>query len=583
MKQIESKQTRFGKLGFWAARFRFDRCCPYLLAFALLVLLWLPFPAFAAQPDRIPLSLELLQQRLKAPVKNEGVLTIDLRRLVIDLRSEAFRDQFYREVKAQLQRPGLPVGLDLSYSLIQGDFSGNHLGLRTPLYGEALSPIFTPTEQAQLNRDRRRLFQLNRLSRSLLSNELAIKDLQLMVFRGPLNLAQTRFLGRVDLSNTFFLGTVEAQGVDFTQAIDSSQTRFSQPVSFTGSLFEQGADFRNSIFFSKVSFSQTNFSQVANFQASEFQGTANFSRVVFQKNANFNRAQWQSNVDFAQSQWQNQAIFIRNQFNQALFLTEASFENIATFRESQFNRPVNLRGVTVLDQLDFSDTQFAKTASLNIPELKFDPKTARILGDPGQISRVLSVPSLRGNEILLRNLVRNFRQLEQIGDANQVEYLAQKLRLQDIRQQLLSTNINRAPLPQLTQIGFTAEQATAIAKVRTEQPFRSLTDLMSRNIIDLATYIKVRNRITASDQSSLWGEGLQIVQGLGINLLLVLTRFGSSFWLIFGIGLAIVLDCRSLAQTSTHASFARSGRNRLDSQQFWLAVPGGVDYDLSGF
>ncbi|MBW4551187.1 MAG: pentapeptide repeat-containing protein [Aphanocapsa sp. GSE-SYN-MK-11-07L] len=528
-----------------AAGFPVHRYLWQLILIIWALSLWLlPMPALAAeaQPNRLPLTVELLQQRLKAPVNNEGVPTIDLRRFVIDLRPEnaSFRDQFYREVKAQLQRPGLPVGLDLSYSLIQGDFSGNQLGLRTPLYGQALSPIFTPTEQAQLNRDRRRLFQLNRLSRSLLSNELAIKDLQLMVFRGPLSLAQTRFLGRVDLSSTFFLGTVEAQGVDFTQAIDGSQTRFSQPVSFTGSLFEQGADFRSSIFFAKASFSQTNFGQTANFQGSEFQGTANFSRVVFQKNANFSRVQWQGNTDFAQSQWQNQAIFIRDQFNQAFFLTEADFQNIATFRESQFNRPVNLRGATVLDQLDFSDTQFAKTASLNIPELKFDPKTARILGDPGQISRVLSVPTLRGNEILLRNLVRNFRQLEQIGDANQIEYLAQKLRLRDIRQQLFSTNINRATLPQLAKIGFTPEQAATIAKVRTEQPFRSLTDLMSRNIIDLATYIKVRNRITAGELSSLWGEGLQILQGLGISLLLVLTRFGSSFWLIFGIGLVAI-------------------------------------------
>ncbi len=543
MKQTEGRRIRF-KLK--TARFPVYRCLWGLVLSIWTLSFWLlptlPVSAAEVQPNRLPLTGELLQQRLKAPVNNEGVPTVDLRRFVIDLRPEnaSFRDQFYREVKAQLQRPGLPVGLDLGYSLILGDFSGNQLGLRTPLYGEALSPIFTPTEQAQLNRDRRRLFQLNRLSRSLLSNELAIKDLQLMVFRGPLSLAQTRFLGRVDLSNTFFLGSVEAQGVDFTQAIDGSQTRFSQPVSFTGSLFEQGADFRNSIFFAKVSFSQTNFSQTANFQASEFQGTSNFSRVVFQKNANFSRVQWQGNADFAQSQWQNQAIFIRDQFNQALFLTEADFENIATFRESQFNRPVNLRGATVLDQLDFSDTQFAKAANLNIPELKFDPKTARILGDPGQISRVLSVPTLRGNEILLRNLVRNFRQLEQIGDANQIEYLAQKLRLRDIRQQLFSTNINRATLPQLAKIGFTAEQAATIAKVRTEQPFRNLTDLMSRNIIDLATYIKVRNRITAGELSSLWGDALQILQGLGISLLLVLTRFGSSFWLIFGIGLVAI-------------------------------------------
>jgi hypothetical protein len=514
---------------------------------AVILLGWLllcPLPAWGVtvQPDRVPLTLELLQQRLKNPINNEGILTLDLRQLVIDLRPEnaAFRDQFFRTLQAQLQRPGTPVGLDLSYSLIEGDFGGRQLGLRTPLYGESLSPIFNPTEQAQLDRDRRRLFQLNRLSRSLLSNELGLQDLQLMVFRGPLTLVKTRFLGRVDFSNTFFLGSVEAQGVDFVEGVDGSQTRFSQPVSFAGGRFEQGAEFRNSIFFAKVNFSQSNFGATANFSTSEFEGTANFNRAVFQNNGNFNRVQWQGNADFAQSRWQGQAIFTRNQFNQALFLTEASLEQTANFRESQFNRPVNLRGASILDQADFSDTQFAKTASLNIPELKFDPKTASILGDPGQIGRVISVPILRGNEILLRNLVRNFRQLEQIGDANQVEYLAQKLRLQDIRQQLFSTNINRASPQHLARAGFTAEQAQKISQMRSSQPFRNLTDLMSRNIIDLATYIKVRNHVTAGESSSLWGYGLLVSQGLGITLLLVLTGFGSSFWLIFGIGLLAI-------------------------------------------
>lgn len=542
--QIPADKTGIlgGMLGFAARPSTWYRYLWAVILFAWVLLSPLPVWGVTVQPDRVPLSLELLQQRLKNPINNDGILTLDLRRLVIDLRPEnaAFRDQFYRGVQAQLQRPGAPVGLDLSFSLIEGDFSGNQLGLRTPLYGDALSPIFSPTEQAQLNRDRRRLFQLNRLSRSLLSNELAMQDLQLMVFRGPLSLGQTRFLGRVDFSNTFFLGAVQAQGVDFTQGVDGSQTRFSQPVSFTGGRFERGAEFRNSMFFAKANFSQTNFGETANFQTSEFQGTANFNRAVFQKNGNFNRVQWQGNADFAQSRWQGPAIFTRNQFNQALFLTEASLEQSASFRESQFSRSVNLRGATILDQADFSDTQFAKTASLNIPELKFDPKTARILGDPGQISRQLSVPTLRGNEILLRNLVRNFRQLEQIGDANQVEYLAQKLRLQDIHQQLFSTNINRATPLRLKQVGFTTEQAAKITQVRTDQPFRNLTDLMSRNIVDLATYIKVRNRVTAGELSSLWSYVLLMVQGLGITLLLVLTGFGSSFWLIFGIGLLAI-------------------------------------------
>lgn len=488
------------------------------------------------------LTAEILQQRLKAPVGRDGIPTIDLRHFVIDLREENsdFRLQFYRELQSQLQRPGTPIGLDLSYSLVEGDFAGNQLGLRTPLYGEAFSPIFSTTEQEQLNRDRRRLFQLNRLSRSLLTSDLGFPDLQLMVFRGPLLLVQTQFQGQVDFSNTFFLRDLSVQGGEFEQGVDWSQSRFSQLVSFTGSTFNQTARFRNSIFFAKASFSQCQFRQKTDFSSSEFQQTANFNRVGFEQEANFNRTVWQGNADFAQSHWQGTALLTRNQFDQSLFLTESSFAQTVSFRESQFNRPVNLRGVILLDQVDFSDTRFAKAAHLNIPELQFDPRTARILGDPGQISQVLSIPTLRGNEILLRNLVRNFRQLEQIGDANQVEYLGQKLRLQELKLQLFSTNINRASSQRLQQVGFTAQQATEIVKTRQDHPFRSLTELMNRSVIDLATYIKVRNRVTANELWTPWTYLLAVFRWLGLSLLLTLTRYGSSFWLIFGIGLLAI-------------------------------------------
>ncbi len=59
--------------------------------------------------------------------------------MVIDLRPEntSFRDAFY-----QLMRKGLgakSLGLDLSYTLILGDFVGSDLGLRTPLYAQAIA------------------------------------------------------------------------------------------------------------------------------------------------------------------------------------------------------------------------------------------------------------------------------------------------------------------------------------------------------------------------------------------------------------------------------------------------------------
>ena len=505
--------------------------------------------AAIAQPERISLTLELLQERLRSPVPSEGTRILDLRRTTIDLRPENadFRDQFYSLVQAQLQRPGLPLGLDLSYSLIEGDLTIAKLGLRAPLYGESLSPIFTSNEKAQLQRDRRRLSRLSTLSQSLLitSKESSqTPSAQITVFRGPIKLVQTRITGFADFTNTFFLNRMEAQGAQFPAGADWSQTRFSLPVSFTSANFGREALFRNNIFFGKAEFNQTQFRGEASFQSSEFQATANFNQAAFYQAANFTRVQWQGNADFAQTRWREQTLFAKDKFSQLFFLTDATFDKSVIFRDAQFNRAVNLRGATILDRADFSYCSFSKGAYLNVAGLRFDSDKAKILGDPGQIGKVISVPTLQGNENLLRELVRNFRRLEQISDANQIDYTAQRLRSQQLLQQLFGTNLNTAKTPQLIKIGFDQNQAAAIMQRRATQPFRNPTELLTVTAVDLATYIRVRDRVIAVEPLSPF---LNVLDRLSIafnwvalSLLILLSRNGTSFWLIFGVGLVTI-------------------------------------------
>lgn len=499
-----------------------------------------------AQPDKVLLTLDMLQERLRNPIQSDGLPTIDLHGVVIDLRSEnqPFRDQFYPLVQAQLQKKGTPIGLDLSYTQIQGDFQISLLGLRTPLYGQALSPIFSPTEQEQLQRDRRRLAQLGKLSKSLLATptpESQSSTLKITAFRGPLKLIQTQFLGNTDFTNTFFLNRIEAQGVQFIQGADWSQTRFSQTTRFTGALFRQTTSFRNSIFLGKVNFDQTEFQREVTFQNSEFQNTANFNRATFQRAANFSRIQWQGNADFAQTRWQDQATFNRSTFNESLFLADTVFEQAALFREVRFNKPVNLRGAAILDRAEFGYASFAKGAYLNVPGLRFDSDQAKIVGNPGQIGKYISVPTLQGNENLLRELVRNFRRLEQIPDANQLDYTREKLRLRELRQRVFGMNINTATVDQLIRAGFAPAQATQIAQRRLQSPFRNPTELLSLGAVDLATFINVRDRLIASEPTSssreVWNRLSTGFSCLGLGALIVLSRYGTNNWLIFGVGL----------------------------------------------
>lgn len=500
-----------------------------------------PVWADARSPDRIPLNLEVLQERLSSPTTSGGSRSVDLRRFVIDLRSEnaVFRDQFYQLIKTQIQRSSTPLGLDFSYSLIQGELDISDLGLRVPFYGQTSLPMFNAVEQSQLQRDRRRLSQLSQLSRSLLA-QAQTAPLQITVLRGPLELVQTRFEGFAEFTNTFFLNRVEADGAVFTQDTDWSETRFGQAASFTNAVFQREARFRSALFFDRIRFNQAQFIGNVNFQSSEFQAAASFHQATFRQFANFSRIQWQEIADFAQTHWSDNVLFDRDKFAKSLFLTETVFEKLASFRQVQFNQSVNLRGASILGQADFADTGFAANAYLNIPNLQFDPKQATILGDPGQLGRVLSVPTLQGNETLLRKLVQNFRQLQQIPDANQIEYTKEKLRLQALRQRLLGTDLNTAPPIRLQQVGFSTEQVNAILSTRVQQPFRSLNDLLKLDKIDLATYVKVRDRVVAGAPLSPTSWALTGLYWIGLSLLLLLTRYGTSFWLVFGVGLIVV-------------------------------------------
>ena len=500
------------------------------LAMGLWIGSFLAAPAADSAPAlaRPVLTLELLQSRLKTPSQNDGIRSLDLRQLTIDLRPEnaAFRDQFYKLVQSQIQRSPMPLGLDLSYSVVQGEFKFSDLGLRTALYSQSTLPIFSEAEQTQLARDRRRLLQLSQLSRSLLIQSQS-GPLQITVLRGALTLVQTRFEGFVNFSNTFFLGRVEAAGAVFTQASDWSETRFSRQAVFTNALFQRDVRFRSALFFDRARFSQAQFQANVNFQSSEFQASATFNQALFQQSANFTRIQWREMTDFSQTRWQDKVQFDRDKFFEQVFLSEAIFDKPVSFRQARFNQTANFRGAAILDQADFADASFAERAYLNVSNLQFDPRQARILGNPGQIGRALSVPSLQGNETLLRNFVQNFRLLQAVIDANDVQYTTEKLRLRQYQQRLLGTGLNTASPSQLAAAGFSPSQVESIVSARREQPLRNVSDILRLDKIDFATYVKVRDRLAVGRAASPLGWLLDGAKWLGLKLLLVLTPYGT--------------------------------------------------------
>ncbi|MBD2521485.1 pentapeptide repeat-containing protein [Nostoc sp. FACHB-133] len=515
------------------------RTSALLFAF-LCVLLLLPLPTSAAQtqPERTPLTLELLQERLHTPALREGNFTVDLQKMVIDLRPEnaSFRDAFYQLLRKELGTK--PLGLDLSYALILGDFVGSDLGLRTSLYAQAIAPIFTATEKQEL--ERLRFICLESLAnskdcRSLLGTEPTPSS-EIAVFRGVLKLVQTRFNGEMKFSNTFFLQSVDAQGATFLQSTNWAETRFGRPVSFSGTKFKQPSNFQGSIFFEKANFKQTQFQEFADFQGSIFEKIANFNQATFKQLAKFSSVKWQENADFSDVRFANQAQFTKANFNQFLFLTDATFEQALIFREVEFNQSVNLQGASILNQADFSDARFSKEACLSVPGLTFNSNQAKILGNPGQIGKMFCIPTLQGNQNILRNLGQNFRQQQQVADANELEYTKQQLRLVEMSRRLTATNINSASVASLIKLGFSATQAAAIAQRRLIKSFRNSSELLTLADIGLEKYTQLSDRLIVGEALSIGGWLLQAWSWLGLSVLLLLSGYGTNFWLVFGVG-----------------------------------------------
>ena len=90
----------------------------------------------------------------------------------------------------------------MSNSLIKGEFIGSKLGLRAPLVGNSLSPLFTESELEQFQQDQSRISQVREFS-VIMDNPLVVPR-QLTIFHGFLKLENARFTDSLNFTNTFF-------------------------------------------------------------------------------------------------------------------------------------------------------------------------------------------------------------------------------------------------------------------------------------------------------------------------------------------------------------------------------------------
>jgi hypothetical protein len=250
----------------------------------------------------------------------------------------------------------------------------------------------------------------------------------------------------------------------------------------------------------------------------------------------------QKKVDFSNVTFNNQVNFNKVDFHEALLMKDTIFKQALIFREAEFNQFVDLQGASILNQADFSDVKFAETAFLNVAGLVFNSNQAKILGNVGEIGKKLIVPTLQGNQNILRNLSQNFRLQQQVSDANQLEYTKQRLRLIELSHRLVAVNINTASINRLINLGFSETQAIEISKYRQIQHFRNISELLILPDVDLEIYNKLSDKIIATEPMVLSGWIVKFLSWLLLSLLLLISGYGTNFWLVFGVG-GVVISC----------------------------------------
>ena len=404
--------------------------------FKILLLVWLlllfaaPLQAIAQTETRSYLTQEILRSRTSNLIQQEGRDTIDLSNLIIDLTNTdgEFSQYFYQEINNVISHSSKPINLNFSSSIIQGNFQLNKLGIASYVGEGALSTLFTSLEREKINQ----FYPLKIDTKQQIP--------RVNIFRGSLYFSDTVFTGSVDASNSLYLQLITANAAKFQETANFSNAIFAKDINFTDAIFSHNTTFANCHFFSKVKFNAAEFQNIINFNETQFELAVNFDRAIFMQLADFSRSAFIETVDFSNTIFRDRLTFAKSKFLNSLLLINSSLDKTVTFRDIYLSSLINLQDAHFFNRLDFSNAFFTPPAKINVSGLAFDAAEAEIIGQPGIIGKYLNVDRLQGNKTVFRNLILNFRRLEQIADANNLEYEQKQLAVQQISDRLTKTS-----------------------------------------------------------------------------------------------------------------------------------------------
>jgi len=367
------------------------------------------------------LNLEILQAKVSNLAINNGRESIDLSNLIIDLSNpdSEFTQKFYQTINSTIGRGSNPLDLLFDNSIIQGNFQLDRLGISSNVGKAGLPSLFTISEREQIDR----YYSVDNITDRYVP--------LINIFRGGLQFKNTVFTGELIADNSLFLQPFRADLAKFQGAVNFNHAIFGDQANFSGAVVEQNINFNHSHFWKKTSFKEAEFQGISDFSNSQFEALAEFNKVSFLQLVDFTRTVFIEVANFSQTLYRDRLIFAKSKFFDDSLFINSSFEKTATFRDIYLGSIISLRDAHLLDRLDFTNTFFTPQSQIDTSGLAFDTASAKIIGESG-IGQYIRIDRLATNETVLRNLIRNFRSLEQIADANYLEYQREQLRAKQL-------------------------------------------------------------------------------------------------------------------------------------------------------
>lgn len=216
----------------------------------------------------------------------------------------------------------------------------------------------------------------------------------LLIFRGPVVFAGTRFEQMVDLSRSVFTQPVTLSGAVFLRESYFVQGRFLREVQATKTAFGPHTRFHLSRFHEPVTF-----------QGTRFNGLAEFLEVTFDREADFPRALFNSGTGFSGSQFKGRADFSETAFEGDAFFTFTRFDGDCSFRRARFRATADYDDAQFSEGDDFSETVFEKGVHFTRTKRPSQGSVEPRMGNPA-IQYAITLALLAITAVLLAYLIR---------------------------------------------------------------------------------------------------------------------------------------------------------------------------------